>query len=160
MVKKLLWSSSLLLIILGCCLQASAQANAGDFGYLNKLEGTWTMRTKHGAVMEAWVKRNDSTWTGKTWRVAAGDTALQQSVELVRRGADVYFIPSYTGHETFAPIRLRVRVLKAIGFVAEDLKNDFPQKVTYRFSSEKMLEARVQGTRDGTVEEYIFKYSK
>ncbi|MBV7530599.1 DUF6265 family protein [Chitinophaga sp. sic0106] len=151
----------LLLIAVGGAWQTvSAQASVKDFPYLKKLAGTWKMNTRKGSVVEQWQQVNDSTWYGRTWRVAEGDSSLQQSISLVKQGDAIYFMPVYTGHETLVPVKLKVRVLKPIGFVAEDLKNDFPQKVTYRFSAPTVLEARVQGTRDGTIEEYIFKYNK
>ncbi|WP_143160074.1 DUF6265 family protein [Chitinophaga jiangningensis] len=155
-------ATRLLLVFAASCAwqAASAQASVKDFPYLSKLQGTWVMNTRKGSVVEQWQQVNDSTWYGRTWRVAEGDSSLQQSVSLVKQGDAIYFMPVYTGHETLVPVKLKVRVLKPIGFVAEDLKNDFPQKVTYRFSAPTVLEARVQGTRDGTVEEYIFKYNK
>ncbi|WP_291906603.1 DUF6265 family protein [Chitinophaga sp. CB10] len=150
----------LFMAMAGAGQAASAQASVKDFPYLKKLQGTWVMNTRKGSVVEQWQQVNDSTWYGRTWRVAEGDSSLQQSINLVKQGDAIYFMPVYTGHETLAPLKLKVRVLKPIGFVAEDLQNDFPQKVTYRFSTPTVLEARVQGTRDGTVEEYIFKYNK
>ncbi|RAJ82371.1 hypothetical protein CLV59_104598 [Chitinophaga dinghuensis] len=161
MVKMLLWSCScMLLLIAGTAVRSAAQVNTADFKLLDKLAGTWTMNTKLGSVVEQWQKLNDSSWMGRTWRIAAGDSSLQQTIHVVKQGDAIYFIPDYAGKQTFAPVKLKLRVLKAIGFVAEDLHNDFPQKVTYRFTSVKILEARVQGTRDGTIEEYIFKFNR
>ncbi|WP_143306363.1 DUF6265 family protein [Chitinophaga vietnamensis] len=161
MAKKQWWNSSILFFLLIACssLQAAAQARTADFNYLDRLEGTWKMETKRSTVVETWTRVNDSTWHGRTWRVVGADSALQQSIQLVRHYDGIYFIPAYTGRETFAPIRLKLRVLKPVGFVAEDLQNDFPQKITYRFVSGSQLDARVQGKRDGTIEEYIFHYT-
>ncbi|CAL1517899.1 DUF6265 family protein [Chitinophaga sp. MM2321] len=160
MVKKRWHSSSylLLLIILTGSLEAAAQVRPADFSLLNRLEGTWVMKTRHSTVVETWSRLNDSTWHGKTWRVVGADSAVQQSIQLVRQGNDIFFMPSYEGSETLTPTRLKLRVLKAVGFVAEDLNNDFPRKVTYRFKDARHLEARVEGERDGTIEEYIFQY--
>ncbi|WP_212003749.1 DUF6265 family protein [Chitinophaga sp. HK235] len=161
MEKKLWWSSSLvLLLLLAGSVTTAAQVRPADFGMLNKLAGTWVYKTRRGTVVETWSRANDSTWAGKTWRVAGADSALQQSVQLVRHGNDIFFIPAYVGLTSPLPIRLKLRVLKVIGFVAEDLENDFPQKVTYRFKDEDHLEARVIGKRDGTTEEYIFPYQR
>ena len=147
----------LLLILLTGGLRAAAQARPADFRLLDKLAGTWRYKTRKSTVVETWTRVNDSTWQGKTWRVVKEDSLLQQSVELVRHGNDIFFIPAYTGQER-KPARLKLRVLKIIGFVAEDLQNDFPKKITYRFKDDRHLEARVEGERDGTVEEYIFPY--
>lgn len=161
MAKKLWWSSSLvLLLLLAGSVDAAAQVRPADFRILEKLRGTWIMKTRRGAVVETWARTNDSTWSGKTWRVTGTDSSLQQSVALVRQGNDIFFIPEYEGREETSPIRLKLRVLKAIGFVAEDLANDFPQKVTYRFKDDEHLDAKVEGKRGGTVEQYIFPYQR
>ncbi|HVI49430.1 MAG TPA: DUF6265 family protein [Chitinophaga sp.] len=159
MAKKLWYSSSILLpALLVIAGHAAAQASVSDFPLLNKLSGTWEMKTRRGAVVETWERINDSTLHARTWRVTGGDSSLQQTITLVRSGNEMFFIPSYTGKQTLAPIRLKLRVLKQIGFVAEDLNNDFPQKIIYRFKDDRHLEARVVGKRDGTTEEYIFRY--
>lgn len=161
MAKKQWWSNSLvLLLLLTGSISAAAQVRPADFRLLDKLAGTWKMKTKLGSVLETWSRTNDSTWTGRTWRVNGTDTTLQQSVELVRQGSDIFFIPVYEGRMETTPIRLKVRVLKAVGFVAEDTTNDFPQKVTYRFTDEEHLDAKVVGERDGTIEEYLFPYRR
>ncbi|MEZ2442717.1 DUF6265 family protein [Chitinophaga sp. RCC_12] len=161
MVKKRWYSSSylLLILLLAGSLRAAGQVSAADFRLLDKLEGTWKMNTRKSIIVETWSRVNDSTWKGKTWRVVGADSALQQSMQLVRRETGIFYIPAYEGQDKPATIHLKLRVLKAIGFVAEDLNNDFPKKITYRFKDAKHLDARVEGVRDGTTEEYIFQYT-
>jgi|GEM_PF-649715 len=160
MVKKRWCSSSciLLLAFIAGSLRVAGQASTADFRFLDKLRGTWKMNTRKSTIIETWNRINDSTWSGQTWRVVGADSAKQQSMQLVRSGDAIYFMPVYEGHQPAQPVRLKLRVLKPIGFVAEDLNNDFPRKITYRFKDARHLDARVEGTRDGTIEEYIFQY--
>lgn len=161
MAKKQWYNSRyiLLLSLLAGSVPAAGQANTADFHLLDKLQGTWKMNTRKSTIVESWSRVNDSTWSGKTWRIVGADSALQQTMLLTRRGNDMYFMPVYEGHQPTVPVRLRLRVLKPVGFVAEDLNNDFPRKITYRFKDTRHLDARVEGMRDGTIEEYIFQYS-
>ncbi|SEW57258.1 DUF6265 family protein [Chitinophaga arvensicola] len=149
----------LLIFLMVAGLRVAGQVRTADFPLLNKLEGTWKMNTRKSTIVETWIRSNDSTWTGKTWRVVGKDSALQQSMQVARRGEAIFYIPVYEGPDKPPAIRLQLRVLKAIGFVAEDLNNDFPKKITYRFKDDRHLDARVEGVRDGTIEEYIFQYS-
>ncbi|NLR77104.1 DUF6265 family protein [Chitinophaga eiseniae] len=161
MAKKRWYNSKYLLLaglLLAGSLRAASQVSTTDFPLLSKLEGTWRMSTRKSTIVERWSKINDSTWSGKTWRVVGKDSAVQQSMQVVQRNGEISFMPVYEGGPTARPIRLRLRVLKPIGFVAEDLNNDFPRKITYRFKDARHLDARVEGTRDGTIEEYIFQY--
>ncbi|MBO9729876.1 MAG: hypothetical protein J7623_14660 [Chitinophaga sp.] len=161
-MEKKQWYNSksllLLLFLVAGSFRVAGQVNPADFRILDKLAGTWSMHTRKSTIVESWSKLNDSTWSGKTWRIIGADSALQQTMQLVRRNNEIYFLPVYAGHQPQTPVRLRLRVLKPIGFVAEDLNNDFPKKITYRFKDARHLEARVEGTRDGTIEEYIFQY--
>jgi hypothetical protein len=161
MAKKQWYSSKFILLLsfMAGSLQVAGQASTADFHFLDKLQGTWRMNTRKSTIVEKWSRVNDSTWRGQTWRVVGADSALQQSMQLARRGNDMYFMPVYEGHQPATPVRLRLRVLKPVGFVAEDLSNDFPRKITYRFKDARHLDARVEGTRDGTIEEYIFQYT-
>lgn len=161
MAKKQWYSSRylLLLSLLAGSLSAAGQASTADFRLLDQLQGTWRMNTRKSTIVERWSRLNDSTWSGQTWRVVGADSALQQSMQLAKRGDGIYFMPVYEGHQPAVPVRLKLRVLKQVGFVAEDLNNDFPRKITYRFKDARHLDARVEGTRDGTIEEYIFQYS-
>jgi hypothetical protein len=152
-------SIALILICLAGSFHAAGQVNMADIRYLQQLEGTWKMNTRKSTIIESWNRVNDSTWAGKTWRVVGSDSSVQQSMRLVRRGNDIYFMPTYEGNTKTNPIALKLRVLKPVGFVAEDLNNDFPRKITYRFKDARHLDARVEGTRDGTIEEYIFQYT-
>lgn len=157
------YSSKLLLLLLIAGLtthSAGGQAKPATFGYLETLAGTWTMPTKVSKLRESWVKLNDSTWEGKTWRIINGDTSLQQAIRIVREQDGIFVMPVYTGLVTATPIRLQVRVLKAAGFVAENKENEFPTKIMYRFRDTRHLDARVEGRRDGTIQEFIFQYSK
>jgi hypothetical protein len=164
MEKKLWFSNSLPLLFLGVltgfCQEASSQVRLEDANYLNKLKGTWVMSSRRSDIIETWKQQDDSTWLGETWRVVKGkDSVLQQSIVLARREGSLYFMPTYEGREG-EPVKLKIRVLKPIGFVAEDLNNDFPKKVTYRFKDANHLDARVEGNQAGTIQEYIFNYER
>ncbi|RFS26868.1 hypothetical protein DVR12_03525 [Chitinophaga silvatica] len=164
MEKKLLFNNRtgliLLLLLLGNCLTTAAQVRLEDAAFLNKLNGTWRMSTRRSVIIETWQQKDDSTWLGQTWRVVKEkDSTLQQSIILARRGNAIYFMPTYEGR-VGNPIQLTLRVLKPVGFVAEDLNNDFPKKVIYRFKDARHLDARVEGAQQGTIQEYIFNFEK
>lgn len=161
MAKKRWCSNSLLLIlVLGGCLTATAQVQPADFKYLDQLEGSWVMRTRQSIIAENWTRLNDSCWQGQSWRIVGRDSTLEASMQLLRAADGIYFIPLITGQLHSQPLRLKVRVLKPIGFVAENLSYDFPQKVIYRFKGADELDARFYGKQQGTSQEIIFQYEK
>lgn len=161
MEKKRWYSSSLLVAVLLCYGQSvAAQVNPANFNYLYRLVGVWNMRTSQSVITEQWQRLNDSTLQGHTWRITGKDSSLQETMQLVRRGNDIYFIPVIPDQNNGQPVSFKLRVLKLVGFIAENPAHDFPQKITYRFKDEDHLDARVEGTQGKTTGEVIFRYTR
>lgn len=159
MEKKPWFSSSLLLILLLCGgLSAGAQVKPENFWYLNRLIGTWHMRTRQSVIVEQWERANDSTLQGRTWRIVGKDSTIQETMQLVRSADGIYYIPTIPDQNNGQPVRFKLRVLKVVGFVAENPAHDFPKKITYRWKDEDHLDARVEGKQGNTTGEVIFQY--
>ncbi|HEY8916788.1 MAG TPA: DUF6265 family protein [Chitinophaga sp.] len=160
MEKKRWCSSSLFLLLTLWGATAAGQARTENFHYLNLLEGTWNMRTRESVITEQWHKVNDSTWQGHTWRIVGRDSSLQESMQLVRAADGIYYIPVMTGQANNTPARVKLTVLKPIGFIAENPANDFPKKITYRWKSETHLDVKVEGKQGNVMGEFLFQYNK
>jgi len=161
MEKKRWYSSSLLAAVLICSsLSAAAQVNPDNFNYLYRLVGTWSMRTPQSVIIEQWQRVNDTTLQGHTWRIVGKDSSLQETMQLVRTGNDIYYIPVIRDQNNGQPVPFKLRVLKLVGFIAENPAHDFPKKITYRFKDEDHLDARVEGKQGNTTGEVIFRYER
>ncbi len=162
MEKKPWCSSSLLvlIILLSGVLSAAAQVRQENFRYLTRLVGTWEMRTRESIITEQWSRVNDSTFEGRTWRIVGTDSALQETMQLVRTTDAIYYIPTIKGQNNGLPVRFKLRVLKPEGFIAENPEHDFPKKITYRLKDERHLDAKVEGMQGNTFGEFIFQYKK
>lgn len=161
MEKKRWYSSSLLAAVLLCSgLSAAAQVNPDNFNYLYRLVGTWSMRTPQSVITEQWQRVNDTTLQGQTWRIVGKDSLLQETMLLVRTGNEIYYIPTIRDQNNGQPVPFKLRVLKLVGFIAENPAHDFPQKITYRFKDEDHLDARIEGKQGNTTGEVIFRYTR
>ena len=161
MEKKRWYSSSLLAAVLLCSsLGAAAQVNPDNFNYLYRLVGTWSMRTPQSVIIEQWQRVNDTTLQGHTWRIVGKDSSLQETMQLVRTGNDIYYIPVIRDQNNGQPVPFKLRVLKLVGFIAENPAHDFPKKITYRFKDEDHLDARVEGKQGNMTGEVIFRYER
>jgi Domain of unknown function (DUF6265) len=161
MEKKRWYSSSLLAAVLLCSsLSATAQVSPDNFNYLYRLVGTWSMRTPQSVITEQWQRVNDTTLQGHTWRIVGKDSSLQATMQLVRTGNDIYYIPTIRDQNNGQPVPFKLRVLKLVGFIAENPAHDFPKKITYRFKDEDHLDARVEGKQGNTTGEVIFRYER
>lgn len=162
MERKLSFRNSLLIIVCLCaCHIASAQVNMSDFHFLDRMEGYWTMKTRLGIYAEKWKRVDDKTWKGRTMRIEGNDSTKLDDMFLFRDGDAIYFtIAAVKDKTTGEPILFKLRVLKSVGFVAENLQSPYPQKIVYRWKDETHMDAHFEGREEKTTREIIMQYSK
>jgi hypothetical protein len=162
MEKKLSFRNSLLTILCLCaCHIASAQVNLADFHFLDRMEGYWTMKTRLGIYAEKWKRVDDNSWKGRTMRIEGSDSTKLDDMFLFRDGDAIYFtIAAVKDKNTGEPILFKLRVLKSVGFVAENLQSPYPQKIIYRWKDDTHMDAHFEGKEEKTTREIIMQYTK
>jgi hypothetical protein len=143
------------------CLHVNAQVTNADFHFLDRMEGRWAMRTKHSVFRENWVRINDDVWQGTSWRIADRDSVKQDDMKLLRTPEGIFYtIAAVKDPQTGQPLRFKLRVLKTVGFVAENLESPYPQKITYRWKDDRRMDAHFEGKQEKTFSEIILQYIK
>jgi hypothetical protein len=162
MEKKLSFRNSFLTILFLCAATtASAQVRLSDFPYLDKMEGYWTMKTKLGLYAEKWKRVDEHTWKGRTMRIQGGDSTKMDDLHLFLEGDSIYFtIAAVKDSQTGEPVRFKLRVLKSVGFVAENLQSPYPQKIIYRWKDQTHMDAHFEGKDGKTTREIILQYTR
>ncbi|HJT72694.1 MAG TPA: DUF6265 family protein [Chitinophaga sp.] len=162
MAKKPWFRSSLLLCVcLLVCRFVNAQVSSSEFNQLDKMEGRWVMKTKRSIYREHWKRLDENTWKGRTWRISGGDSTQMDEMQLFRTAEGIFFsVDAVRDPQSGQPVRFKLRVLKPVGFVAENLECDFPQKVVYRWKGNDRMEAHFEGKKDKTFSEIIMQYEK
>jgi hypothetical protein len=157
MVRKLLFSSSLLIFFLNC----SAQVSNADFHFLDRIEGNWAMHTKRSTFREMWTRVNEDNWKGVSWRIADKDSVKQDEMTLQRTPEGIFYtIAAVQDVKSGQPLKFKLRVLKMVGFVAENAESPYPQKIIYRFKDSKHMDAHFEGKQAKTYSEIILQYVK
>lgn len=152
MVRKLLFSSSLLIFF----ISASAQ----DFRLLDRIEGRWAMHTKRSTFREIWTRVNEDNWQGVSWRIADKDSVKQDEMRLIRTPEGIFYTIAAVTDKNGEPLRFKLRVLKAAGFVAENADSPYPQKIVYRWKDNRHMDAHFEGKLEKTFSEIILQYVK
>ena len=157
MVRKLLFSSSLLLVFL---INASAQVTNADFHFLDRMEGKWAMRTKTSVFREIWTRVNEDSWQGVSWRIVGKDSVKQDEMKLIRTPEGIFYTIAAVQDQSGQPLRFKLRVLKTVGFVAENPESPYPQKIVYRWKDNRHMDAHFEGKQEKTFSEIILQYVK
>jgi hypothetical protein len=131
---------------------ASLSTRAQDVNF-SWLKGTWKLEDKN--VYEVWTEAR-GLLTGKSYKISAtGDTAVLEKISLRKKGADYFYVPLVA--ENKGEVEFKMTSYSASGFVAENLKHDFPKLIRYtvvEMDNKKVLHASIEG--NGKVISYTF----
>lgn len=132
-----------------CFFMISAAAQKVPVFPFKKLTGKWMSEKKaSGAVMgEVWEKRNDNSMAGKSFMIKNGDTAILETVDLVKEGNDIFYIPVAYGQNDDKPVRFKLTSATESVYIFENPQHDFPKRIVYDFTASEILHAYID---DGT----------
>jgi hypothetical protein len=137
-----------------------AQFDQAAFSKLHTLCGMWSMETKKGMLYERWQKVNDSTLSGKSYRVNKTDTVMLEDVDLVIRNYNIYYIPRTTGQNDEKPVTFTLKTMADSKYVFENLQHDFPQKIVYELPLNNGLHAWIEGNTSSGAKRLDYTYKK
>lgn len=120
-------------------------AKVDDLGWI---AGCWEINdtAKNRVVSEQWMKPAGGVMLGMARTVRNGKAVNWEFTRLIEKDGSVFYVakPSQNAAETFFKL-VRSSANEA---AFEDPNHDFPQRIIYRRSGDK-LTARIEGTNDG-----------
>lgn len=133
--------------------------NAQKADQLKWLVGTWKINTGNGYVVEQWKQKNDSTFSGKSMFVkAVGDSAIQETIELVFRNGSWSYNPRVANQNDGKAVQFSILFMSRAEFISENLNHDFPQRIAYR-RVKNMLFASIEGRQKGKYVKQNFDFT-
>ena len=110
------------------------------------MEGSWTMKTKRGAIMESWHTKNDNTMMGESLMVSTtGQSKVTENLELVFEQGTYYYVSAVNGQNNGKAVRFKITSHWEKGFVAENPEHDFPKRITYTLITTDSIHAFIDG---------------
>lgn len=123
--------------------------------------GSWTMKTKNGAIMETWVSINDSSMAGESIMIKATGGAVQlENVRLIHRDNVYYYCPTAHGQNNEQEIKFNISSFTDAKFVAENTEHDFPKRISYMMIAKDSVHAQVDDGMEPPVKKSEFHYSR
>lgn len=123
------------------------------------MTGTWKINTGNAVIVEQWQIVNDSTLDGRSVLVRNGsDTIPQESIRLLYRNGDWYYIPIAKGQNNDQPVSFKVIYLKGTEFISENPAHDFPQRIAYRRIKNQLF-ASIEGKNKNRYGKQNFDFS-
>lgn len=144
-------SLALFLIFSACQTQA-------DLSQLYWILGKWQINESNN--FEEWEKVSDDLYRGKGYETRKNDTLLTETINIVQRGKEVFYIPTVTNQNEAQPVEFKLVSTSATELIFENKNHDFPQRIIYIKNGERQIDARIEGEREGRFSKVIFQLKK
>ena len=126
------------------------------------LIGSWANKSADGSLTENWVELNDSTFQAQSYYVKEKDTLHFESIILQQKGKYLIYNAAVKGQNNDQPIAFKLSPGTAKELIFENLKHDYPQKISYTKITAGSMIAKISGIQQGkpSSEEFSMKKIK
>jgi hypothetical protein len=150
-----------LLLCSATCVTACAQTfSEKDFKALHGLVGLWKMETSRGVLYEEWQLQNDHQLNGRSFKINNADTIVLERITLSLQGHSINYSPVVSNQNNGQTVHFTLISATNQHYIFENKTHDFPQRIIYKLGSNKVLQARIEGTRNGKQMASDFNYSR
>jgi hypothetical protein len=117
--------------------------------YVGWLTGCWANKSGKTTSYELWKKINDTLYEGKSFTIKGDDIAVDETMQLVERENDLWYIPTVKAQNNGKPVPFKLISSDNKQLVFANPEHDFPQKIAYTQISTDSLVAEISGTIGG-----------
>ena len=148
----------LLLAIVSC---KNSESNEKDkIKVARWLLGNWENKLADGKLSETWKKVNDSTFQAQSYFIKEKDTLHFETITLKQKGEELTYNAAVKGQNGDKPVTFKLTNLTEKQLVFENLKHDYPKKISYTQITEDSLVAEISGILAGKPSSEKFSMKK
>ena len=148
-------SQFLILLFFVFCMSCKSTSELAEIEWVL---GKW--QVNESSSFEEWMKVSKDIYRGKGYKVRKNDTLITETIEIVKRDDAIFYIPSVSDQNDGKPVAFRLISKKQEELVFENKKHDFPQRIIYEKRSDSLIDARIEGMKQGFFSEVKFKLKK
>ena len=121
-----------------------------SLGFLNSLEGSWVYYSGNLRFEENWRKTPNGTLLGTANTTENGQTLFSEDISITSTsGNQMIYTINHPENSQSLTFNLTTSPDNENHLVFENLQNDFPSKITYRLSTDTMLQITFEGKKRG-----------
>ena len=126
------------------------------------LLGNWESKSDEGTLTESWSKVNDSTFQATSYFIKEKDTIHFETITLQQKDDVLTYSAKVLGQNNDKAVAFKQTNETPKQLTFENLKHDYPQKITYAHKTTADLAVKISGIQQGkpTSEEFIMKKIK
>ena len=146
----MLQKTTLILLLLAVVSCKNSDSNKNEkIKAASWLLGNWENKAVDGTLTESWEKVNDSTFQAQSYFIKEKDTVHFESIILQQKGENLTYNATVKGQNNDKPVAFKLTTAtdKQVSF--ENLKHDYPQKISYTQITPDSLVAKISGIQQG-----------
>jgi hypothetical protein len=126
------------------------------------LLGKWEAQPSGGTLTEIWKKANDSTYNGQAYFMKGTDTIHNEKILLQQVEDQLSYNTAIKGQNDDEPVSFTLTDRNEKQLVFENIKHNYPQKISYTQISKDSLMTEISGMQSGKLssETYIMLRTK
>jgi hypothetical protein len=141
---------AILILIIALTFTSCLKSNeASKIVVADWLLGKWENNSAEGNLSETWTKVSDSIFNGESYFIKGKDTLHFEKMQLKQKGAALFYISSIKGQNNDEPITFSQNDTIEKQLIFENLKNDFPQKISYSKITDNSIIIEISGIQQG-----------
>lgn len=149
----------LLLLAMVSCKDSDANKNE-KIKAASWLLGNWENKSADGNLTENWEKVNDSTFQAQSYYIKEKDTVHFESIVLQQKGENLTYTATVKGQNNDKPVSFKLKTATDKQLAFENLKHDYPQKISYTQITPDSLVAKISGIQQGKPSSEQFSMKK
>ena len=139
-----------LLLAFAACKKSDSEGKEKDkIALAHWLLGNWENKSIEGSLTENWEKVNDSTYKATSHFIKGKDTLHFESIDLQQKGEVLTYTATIKGQNDDKAVAFNLTTSTEKQLVFENLKHDYPQKISYTQISKDSLIAEISGLQQG-----------
>jgi hypothetical protein len=140
-------------------ISALSQVSSPRLSDLDWLAGCWEMNSekKGMQISEMWMRPAGDAMIGVGRTLKAGKLVDFEFLRIIETASGLAYVSRPSGNKEDTQFPLKTFAANAVVF--ENPTHDFPQRILYKRSGNKMT-ARIEGTRDGKTQGIDFPYTR
>ncbi|MGM8363054.1 DUF6265 family protein [Flavobacterium sp. ARAG 55.4] len=155
-------ASFLSILLLATACQKNDSIEKDQIKKADWLIGNWQVKTNTGIFSENWEKVNDSTFKAESLFIKDKDTIHKESIFLQQKEDTLVYSTTIKGQNNDKPIHFQLKEDTENELIFENLKNDYPQKISYKKGINNSLITYISGQqlKKETSEKYTLVKTK
>ncbi|TDE29931.1 MULTISPECIES: DUF6265 family protein [Flavobacterium] len=153
--------TTLLLLLLAIVSCKNSDSNKNEkIKATSWLLGNWENKSADGNLTENWKKVNDSTFEAQSYYIKEKDTLHFESIILQQKGEELTYTATVKGQNNDKPVAFKLTAATDKQVAFENLKHDYPQKISYIQITPDSLVAKISGIQQGKPSSEQFSMKK